>query len=386
VHVALLTTFAASRKEPLADMLERIGSALAAGGFGESKLLFILSDGPFARVSSIDRVLKRFPDLRALERHTEAQFGVPGMRVLSNRPNLGGTGEPVAFATLLEVSRGVPKSFPFHNISLHFSIPMFSSGATVPSLIGGQEPGISITDSWWVSGRQRSLSALTIVDAEPSAKKLPQLPAAIAALFAACGKVKKTLQVPLADLAPIPPLGPPAAAAAANEILAVLQDHRGRMAEIVERARLPHDLPSNEEARATTPLGLTAGPRKPELVRAFAPMGYDCRGESGMFTLGRRTPKNLTAELELDVGTWSHSVTATYAVQGLVEGRSFQAPLSLPVAPRATPRAQYPIGDADRWRQIVENLAALVAELERSFVPAIENAAGPAPLWFRPEA
>src|SRR6187401_2367201 len=105
-------------------MLERIGAALAAGGFGESKLLFILSDGPFAGVSSIDRVLKRLPDFRAFERQTEAQLSLPGMRVLTNRPNLGGAGEPVALATLLEIARGVPKSFPFHNVSLHFSIPM----------------------------------------------------------------------------------------------------------------------------------------------------------------------------------------------------------------------------------------------------------------------
>jgi hypothetical protein len=34
-----------------------------------------------------------------------------------------------------------------------------------------------------------------------------------------------------------------------------------------------------------------------------------------------------------------------------------------------------PIGDADRWQRIVENLAALVAELDRGFVPRIEAAA-----------
>ena len=385
MHLALLTTFAASRKEPLADMLGRIHSATMAAGFGEPELLFILSDGPYARVSSIDRVLKRFPELGRVERITEAQHGVPSMRVLSNRPNLGGAREPVPFGTLLEISRGVPKSFPFHKVSMHFSIPQLFGGSTPDPTPGALEPGISVTDSWWVSGRQRSLSALTVVDAEPSAKKLPSLPERVAALFAACGKVKKTAHVPLADITPARPSQPPAAPAAAQAILQAMQDYRARMAEIVERARLPHDLPSNEEARATTPLGLTAGPKKPELLRAFAPMGYDCRGESGTFTLQRRTPRNLTAQLYLDVGTWSHSVTAIYAVQGLTGGRSFQAPLSLPVAPRATAGAQYPIGDADRWRQIVENLAALVGELDRTFAPAIESAAGPTPEWFRPE-
>jgi hypothetical protein len=57
----------------------------------------------------------------------------------------------------------------------------------------------------------------------------------------------------------------------------------------------------------------------------------------------------------------------------------------LPAGERAGP-GQYPIGDAARWAQIVENLAALVAELDRTFVPAIEAAAGPSPEWYHPES
>ena len=33
----------------------------------------------------------------------------------------------------------------------------------------------------------------------------------------------------------------------------------------------------------------TSGPKKPALVAAFGPLGYDCRGESGTFTLRRRS-------------------------------------------------------------------------------------------------
>jgi hypothetical protein len=46
---------------------------------------------------------------------------------------------------------------------------------------------------------------------------------------------------------------------------------------------------------------------------------------------------------------------------------------------------QFPIGSPDRWRRIVDNLAALVAALDRSFVPEIEALSGPSPEWFRPE-
>ncbi len=47
--------------------------------------------------------------------------------------------------------------------------------------------------------------------------------------------------------------------------------------------------------------------------------------------------------------------------------------------------AQYTVGDDDRWQKIAENLGALVAELDRSFVPDIEAAAGPSPEWYQPE-
>jgi len=121
-----------------------------------------------------------------------------------------------------------------------------------------------------------------------------------------------------------------------------------------------------------------AGPRKPALEAAFKPMGYSCRGGSGTFHLTRRTEQNLTLELYLDVGTWSHLVSAAY----FIKGAGFQASMALPLAPEVF--GQYPIGDAERWQKIVENLAAMVRELERSFVPAVEEAAGPSPAWYVP--
>ena len=151
----------------------------------------------------------------------------------------------------------------------------------------------------------------------------------------------------------------------------------------MERAVLPHLLPTpGTEAYREVPLGVTAGPRKPALERVFKPMGYSCRGESGSFTLRRRTPANLTLELHLDVGTWGHHVRAMFRVWGL----GFKGLLSLPVAANANAHAQYPIGDADRWQKIVENLGALVRELDRSLVPEIEAAVGPSPEWYQPEA
>jgi hypothetical protein len=386
MQLALLTTFAASRKEPLADLLARVHSAIIGAGLGEPAVSFVFSEGPIAKVSSVDRVLKRLPQL---ERFSQALAVSPGAhgttRALTNHTAAGTIGDAVDFATLVEVARGVPRSFPFHNVAMHFAVPAFSAGGVLPSVHGGQLPGITVTDSWWVNARQRSLSALTIVDAEGAAKKLPALPDAVGAVLAACGKVKKTVQIPLVVDAAPNPLRPSVPSAREEAIRAVVHDFRARMAEIVDRARLPHDLPSNQDV-AVEPLGLRAGPKKPELARAFAPLGYDCSGESGTFTLKRRTAGNLTVELHLDVGTWSNHMMTFFRVRGLADGKAFKGSMILPVTRRAVIGAQYPMGGPDRWRQIVDNLAALVAELDRSFVPAIEAASGPSPDWYKPES
>jgi hypothetical protein len=158
-------------------------------------------------------------------------------------------------------------------------------------------------------------------------------------------------------------------------------DYRSRFGDVIDRARLPHDLPPALEALKSTRLGETSGPMKPVLVRAFKPMGYDCRGGTGTFTLRRRTPGNLTVQISLDVGTWSRSLTASFGVTGL----GFTARLQLPVSKRSG-LGQYRIGDAAHWQQMVDNLAALVGELDRSFVPAVEAAAGSSPEWFKPES
>ena len=373
--VAFLTTFHASRKEPLATLLERVHASFKASGLGEPVIQFSLSDAPLpGYTSSVDRVLKRYPELQRFVSTASIFPNTPAIRQISNGPVSPAAGEAVPFSTLLAIGAGVPRSFPFHNLSIRFRVPEFGNALAV-GLAGETAPGVIVGDSWWVNGRVRSLSALTSVEADPGSKNLPSPSGPVAAVLAACGKVKSTVQVPL-------PGRTVAATDTAGAVSSVVRDYRTRMAEIVDRAALPHDLPPTLEALATTPLGQATGPKKPVLVRAFKPMGYDCRGESGTFTLRRRTPGNLTVEINLDVGTWSRSITSGFEVQGL----GFTARLPLPVSKRAMGGGQYQIGGAERWQQIVDNLAALVAELDRSFVPAVEAASGPSPEWYKPES
>jgi hypothetical protein len=419
--VAVFTTFAASRKEPLVDVVERVHAAFLAAGFGEPNIHFMLSDPHVSgaslgikRVSSVERVLKRFPQLERFVGvgHSPLQ-GESGPRVISNLGKSGAV-EPIEFAILKEIARGVPKSFPCHGIRLHFSAPGFSEGPELPAYPDAQTmrqllqagvdiashsscAGVTVKDSWWVNGRERSLTALRVIEADAMAKKLPAPPANVASVFAGCGKVRKTIQLPLVIAPPktphdvVEPDGGSAPAETNEAIRSVVRTYRAKLPELLET--LPHDLPQRIEAPVPAGGLGTPGPKKPDLVRAFSPMGYDCRGETGAFKLKRRTQGNLTVELDFDVGTWSNSLTAIMKVIGLVNGLGFKATLMLPVS-RSAARGvvhgvempgQFPIGGPERWRQIVDNLAALVTELDRTFVPAVEAISGPSPEWFRPE-
>ena len=436
--MAVFTTFAASRKQPLGDVVERVHAAFVAAGFGEPVIRFSISDPPNSpelsaittfmgtkRVSSIERVLKRWPELAQFARLAGSAARGHQTRVMSNLTDSGAVA-PIDFAILREIARGVPRSFPCHRITLHFQAAGFSDGPELPptadprsismlaragvDVFAGHptSAGVSVTDSWWVNGRQRSLAALRLVEADPAAKKLPAPPANVQAVFLACGKVRKTIQVPFA-IAPAATEAHDAAAAGAapqgalrsetgEALRAVVRVHRERMTELLQQ--LPHDLPHHDESEAHSPTlsGIPAtGPKKPELVKAFAPMGYDCRGEHGNFTLQRRTPGNLAVQVRVDIGGWGSTVNASMQVIGLAKDQEkspgFKATLNLPLSPQAARGmvrgvefvGQFPIGGPDRWRQIVENLAHLVAALDRSFVPEVEAILGPSPEWFQPE-
>jgi hypothetical protein len=288
---------------------------------------------------------------------------IPGStdsRILSNSK----TGDPVDYATLESILAGVPRSFRLNSVWLHFHAPLFGEPLIGLPRFGNSLPGVWITDNRWLGGRQRAISIYTIVEAEFNDQALPPNPAPVDALMKAFGKVQRTAQV--GSVGSVPPEN-------AAAVKAIVADYRARIEEIVQRADLPHALPPAADIRAEN-VGVTAGPRKPALEAAFKPMGYACRGGTGQFHLTRRTPTNLTIELYLDVGTWSHSVSAIF----MVYGGGFRESLTFPFA------AQYPIGDAAQWQKIVENLSAMVRELDRTMVPEIEKAAGPTPAWYRP--
>lgn len=378
MRVAILTTFRKQKKEPLSATLLRVHQAFQSSGLAEPAITFTFSDAPIdGFTSSVQRAVKRFPQLRRFQTSAPLLPSAPAAAQISNGPGTPAAGQSLPFETLLEITNGIPRSFPFHGALIHFYSPEFGETLPMPALVPAKTPGIAISDSWWVNGRNRNLAALTILHAPMEAQELPPSPAAVQSVLAACGKPTDVLQLPLPGFETAPDtmtasLGP---RNVLYDVSTIVNRYKAQLSERMDRAALPHAI------EADTDRGQVSGPKKPALVAAFKPLGYSCRGESGAFTLRRRTPSNHTIEISLDVGTWSNSLTGFFEVQGL----GFAARLPMPVSKQTIGRPQIPIGGAERWTHIVQNLAALTAELDRSFVPEIEAAGGPVPAWYKPK-
>jgi hypothetical protein len=374
MRVAMNHSFDASKKEPLAELTGRIRQTFLDAGLPEPTIRFtLIGSGRVEGNSPIDRVLKRHPEMKRFESFSALIPGTSESRLLTN----AASGEAAEYSTIQAIVAGVPQSYPFSAVIMHFHAPAFGERLIGLPKFGHSLPGVLVIDNRSVKGRQRFLSVYTVVEADEGDKNLPSNPEPVDAVIKACGKVRRTETVPIR--APGGGIVGSIAPANLEAVDAIVADYRARIKEVVERAGLPHNLPPASETRLQD-LGATAGPRRPALETAFKPMGYGCRGGSGEFHLTRRTSGNLTVELYLDVSTWSHAVSAIF----MVHGAGFRASLAIPVAPQDVAGGQYPSGDAAQWQRIVENLAAMVRELDDGFVPEIEKAAGPSPAWYQP--
>jgi hypothetical protein len=371
MQVAVRMEFKAERREPLGVLIRRIATQFERAGV-QPTIIASFNDGPGGiTTSAVDRALKKYPQLAPFERDDALSPRLAPIHRLTNR----GVPHPFGMRDVLALADGVPRSLPFHGVTVHLGHDDFGQAGASASRTA-PEPGITIHDSWWVNGRKRALFALYWVDADPASRSLPAPPDSIHAILEALGKPRRTAQF-VARSSDTTASTEAGASAVASDTAAIVAKYGSSMQSLIERLGLPHDLLPQNEARQMNLGG--SGPLRPALVRAFASRGYDCHGATGTFMLQRRTAENHAVELVLDVGTWSRSVLAMFRVRG--PGSS--ATLHVPVSTRAQ-GGQYPIGDVKNWERIVENLAMIVDELERTFVKEVEAAVGRAPEWFSP--
>ena len=335
------------KKDTLGVLLRRVLDAATNAGLGAPAIGLLAGECLIGTTSAIARVLKRFPELADL-RTKAPQPGKPDADVLTVK-----CGAPSALTQdlLLAVADGVPRSWALGQVGVTLHWQEFGQMEGVPT-------GVQFVDNWWVNGRMRSLSAVMLVEADPGAPDIV-LPERVAAMLRALGKPARVGQQQVAEAGAAARAKPPGL----DELFA-----RHRAAMVARIDTLPHVL-------AIDARNAPAGPKKPALEAAFAPMGYAVRGETGAFTLSRRTPGNLVVEVDVDVGTWSNrymGVMKVYAPAWTVSMKLLLAHGS----------EQVPIGGPEGWQRIVDNLAAQVTPLDREFVPEVEALLGPAPAWF----
>ena len=368
MQVGVELEYRADKKEPLGAMVRRVLAAFEVAGL-TPLVSAAFSDSPVpGGVSAVERALKKHPELAAWEQSTAIAPGVPAARALVS----GGSDAPMPLESILALADGLPRSLPFHGAVVSLGHDAFGHVIS-PFSLELTPGGVAISDTWWINGRNRGLRAIYVVEGDGSSKRLPEPPGAVAVVLEALGKPKKTRQfaLPSATAGAAQP-----SAATVGEVPAIVARYRAEMDQLLERIQLPHALPPLQDALRNQ--GEPAGPLKPALVAAFGPRGYDCRGESGVFTLRRRTPGNHVVELHMDVGTWSRMVTAIYRVHA----PGFVASVPFPVGPGGA--IQYPIGDQDSWLRIVSNFGVIIDELDRTLLAEIEAADGQAPEWFEP--
>jgi hypothetical protein len=372
MQVGVVMEFKADRREPLGDMIRRVAGTFEQAGLSPMVDARFMDGLTMRNVSAIDRALKKYPHLASFVRTETPRPDGPVVRCLTTVEE----SQPLPLADVLALADGVPRSLPFHNVTVTVR-PLDPASEDASR----SEPVLTITigDSWWVNGRSRSLHGRYTVEAEPNSKNLPAPPPAVGAVIAAFGKARNTRQLLLTQSEAANANHRPRLVVAKDQnakvlVAPIVEKYQAELRAIIERIRLPHDLPPEREAETGS------GPLKPTLVQLFGPRGFDCHGGSGLFTLQHRTADNHIVEILLDVGSWSRSVSTDFRVRG----PGFDATLkNIPVAVRAE-RNQYPIGSVEDWERIVANLGAIADELRRTFVEEIEAAVGPAPAWFDP--
>ncbi len=353
--VLVQNIYKVNKKEGYGEILARVHSLFRQVDM-EVRFDCSFCESPGDTGLALDRLFKRHPQLRELHQ----VMSIPGL-VTQELPMISGNQDTIPFELVCEVANGIPRSYPFPIATTQFVSDAFTPKSPLPE---SYSTGISAVTMAGFMGRKCNLTATYEVEIADNAKAPALPPAPLAPLLALLGKPAKTNRT---SLAAAPPNHAP--------LQEIVYRYRQRMAEISLEANLPHTLPPLLDALANR--SVEHYPLKPALVARFGPMGFRCKGGSGIFNLYRKSANNHVIGLMLDVGTYSRMLTAQF--EFFTPG--YRASIHFPVARGLNP-LQYPIGSAEQWAQLVDNLATLMNWLEPTLLRELDAAAPPAPAWF----
>ncbi len=146
MNVAVQVEFKADRKEPLGDLVRRVAAQFQANGL-QPEILATFSDSPagIRPTSAVERAIKKYPHLARFERDDAPlpRAGIPPIRRLTN----GDPSNPFPIDEVISLADGVPRSLPFHAVSVLFRHADFGQILGFPGNLTPQT-GIAVGDGW----------------------------------------------------------------------------------------------------------------------------------------------------------------------------------------------------------------------------------------------
>jgi hypothetical protein len=357
------------KKDDPGAAVERIERAVAQSGSGTHHIAFLFLDAVLGRQkSALEYLAKCYPifgDFRT------------SAKLLPTRETPMITGEGVPAETLLEVARGIPRRFPFGTATfawrdvapLDFAPELPAPDNSVANLyarIAGRfgMPGIVLVSKWGVPKRSLDLTAVVRLNSENGARKKPELPQVTQALLDAIGRRKTddVFAVPDADEAPA------AKAAFSNVDDAFKRGHAMLM------QRLPELQLETLEIRARDVYGFESpGSVKEPLAQVLAPLHYAPErggGSPGTMLFVKRTPEGHQLRVTVDRGTWANHFLGRFEIRS----ERWVRAMSIPLAPGDFPGHAYDLLDERQIHRLCDNLAIVVAEIERIVYPPVRDA------------
>ena len=340
--------------------------------------------------SAIDRAVKRYPELDGCRLPIIRASDGTTRRMLSNVDAHHPTGNPCGFVspqTLIELVRGVPRSYPFWKANIFFMTGLpWQDGEGLEELLPGPEkwvlwrepvPHVSFEVGWWPWGYRAFVrAAISLGNAETFGQVLPPVPGAASTCLTSFGKPTTRLMLRRTDDESTRLLEITA------RLRALHEEWRDRSRREMAMLPLPHSLPAKGTGTQYNPVTLS---HKPTLLSTFKPRGYRYSSTDsgpGCFVLHKLTPNRNRVEIFFDVGSkWRH-----YTGGILIQGLRGSCVARLPAHPEQL-NQEYDIANDETWQKLVENIAVLVDHLERVFVSEIDAVLGRTPdwyEWFRP--
>ncbi|MEH6940228.1 hypothetical protein V7056_20640 [Bacillus sp. JJ664] len=332
-------------------------------------------------VSSVQRIVKKFPELAKFEIELEQDYAgeILKYKALTNLPSnfsyydhryyKADVFDNVSFEVLKEIAYGIPRSFPCHKALFLFSGIDWSYKNEEETLDGNS---VMLINDWWTPKRSILLKAKVSMEVpDEKCSKLKSLPKEIEEAISSIGRIKRN------SLECVFSLEEKRKIDEIYEKCKQLLDTKYKRSEILDLISFPFDL--SEEKFSTGAFNI---PRKKTISKIVKKLGYNHlpkEGSSGFLVYGKLTENNNRIILEFDSGSTFYNLRCNVIIQGPGWEHSF---MELPCIKNSYGDF-FPISDENSLEKVVSNFGVVVDLLENKCFIDLEKLHGPAPKWFQ---